>query len=152
MEKKTTDFKIDYAEVPLSWKNCFNENCPMKADCLRYLTGEAIPEDKEFGMAIYPKALKENKCRFFKEIRVIKAAWGFNTLFHEVKSKDETSLRMQVKSYLGSNGTYYKYHNGKRLLTPEQQTWIINLFEQYGYSEGLSFDNYVTLVDYNTDL
>jgi hypothetical protein len=42
--------------------------------------------------------------------------------------------------YLGGNGTYYRYDHGERLLTPEQQDWIINLFKQYGYTDNLEFD------------
>lgn len=152
MEKKTTDIKINYDDVPLSWKHCFYEACPMKAECLHYQTGKVLPDYKNFGMAIYPNALKDGKCRFFKEIRIINAAWGFNTIFQEVKSKDDTPLRREIKEYLGSNGTYYKYHNGDLLLTPEQQAWIIALFKQYGYSEGLTFDHYVAILDYNCGL
>ena len=51
-------------------------------------------------------------------------------------------------SYLGGNTTYYRYHNGERLLTPEQQEWIINLFRRHGYTDELRFDEYRDLYDF----
>ena len=76
-------------------------------------------------------------------------AWGFNKLFAEVKSKDEASLRLEMKTYLGGNGTYSRYKLGRRLLTPQQQEYIINLFRARGYSDGLEFDHYVDTYDFD---
>ena len=33
--------------------------------------------------------------------------------------------------------------NGQLTLTPEQQADIIDIFRSYGYTEKLSFDNYI---------
>ncbi|WP_311776577.1 DUF6078 family protein [Parabacteroides merdae] len=41
----------------------------------------------------------------------------------------------QYQGILRWNTTYYRFHHGERLLTPEQQKWIINLFRRYGYTE-----------------
>jgi hypothetical protein len=67
-------------------------------------------------------------------------------LFACVHSRDaRVEIRLAITDYLGSKGTYYRYKHGERLLNPEQQQWILQLFSRYGYNaEGLSFDEYVS--------
>lgn len=68
-----------------------------------------------------------------------------------MKKKDDTPLRKRVKAYLGGNTTYYRYHHGERLLTPEQQEWIIALFRRHGYTGELGFDKYLDRYDFTSD-
>jgi hypothetical protein len=50
---------------------------------------------------------------------------------------------------LGSHTSYYRYHRGEKLLTPEQQQWILDLFAQYGYTNELHFDSYRDMIDFS---
>ena len=141
---------FDFRNVPHNWALCFLSECPKKEECLRQLAARHAPEDRNFGPAIYPNIPRgENGCRFFTNGEPKRMAWGFNTLFAEVKSKHEQGLRIAMKNYLNGHSNYYRYHNGKRLLSPEQQQWIIDLFRRYGYTEGLTFDNYTYIYDFN---
>ncbi|SFG21218.1 DUF6078 family protein [Prevotella sp. KH2C16] len=150
MENKTLTTGISLRHQPKSWKHCFNENCKQKENCLRHLTGAALPDDKLCGMAVYPTACKGGACPFFRETRTINGAWGFANLFRNVREKDHAELRRRMKEYLGSNGTYYKYEHGTLLLTPDQQAWIIALFREFGYEEGLAFEHYEAAVDFRS--
>lgn len=141
------DFTYDL--VPASWPVCFVANCPLADSCLNHLAGLHLPDDLTIGPAIYPTALRDGKCGHYKKIRKIQAAWGFDTLFTDVKQRDAAPLRSAIKNYLGGNGTYYRYHNGERLLTPEQQEHILALFRQCGYSENLHFDGYREVYDFS---
>lgn len=141
------DFTYDL--VPASWPVCFVDNCPLAESCLSHLAGLHLPDDLTIGPAIYPTALRDGKCGHYKKIRKIQAAWGFDTLFTDVKQRDAAPLRSAIKNYLGGNGTYYRYHNGERLLTPEQQEHILALFRQCGYSENLHFDGYREVYDFS---
>ena len=141
------DFTYDL--VPASWPVCFVANCPLAESCLSPLAGLHLPDDLTIGPAIYPTALRDGKCGHYKKIRKIQAAWGFDTLFTDVKQRDAAPLRSAIKNYLGGNGTYYRYHNGERLLTPEQQEHILALFRQCGYSENLHFDGYREVYDFS---
>ena len=141
------DFTYDL--VPASWPVCFVANCPLAESCLSHLAGLHLPDDLTIGPAIYPTALRDGKCGHYKKIRKIQAAWGFDTLFSDVKQRDAPPLRSAIKNYLGGNGTYYRYHNGERLLTPEQQEHILALFRQCGYSENLHFDGYREVYDFS---
>ena len=142
-----TDF--NYNLVTPTWPVCFIVDCPLAADCINHLAGEHIPTDMLFGPAVYPTALKNGKCSKYKKIRIMHGAWGFNNIFAEVKQKDDTPLRNAIKEFLGGNGTYYRYHNGEKLLTPEQQEWIINLFRSHGYTDNLVFDHYKDAYDFS---
>ena len=141
------DFTYDL--VPASWPVCFVANCPLAESCLNHLAGLHLPDNLTIGPAIYPTALRDGKCGHYKKIRKIQAAWGFDTLFTDVKQRDAAPLRSAIKNYLGGNGTYYRYHNGERLLTPEQQEHILALFRQCGYSENLHFDGYREVYDFS---
>lgn len=135
--------------VPEGYLYCFNTGCPREKECMRHFAAEHIVHNTIMGSAVFPTALLvDGGCPKFKQKRVVKAAWGFSHLFKEVKERHATLLRDKIKAYLGGNGTYYRYHHGERLLTPEQQEWILNLFRQYGYAEGLEFEGYRNVWDW----
>ncbi|MBQ6063093.1 MAG: hypothetical protein IJK42_03515 [Prevotella sp.] len=145
----TIDQPFNLSFVPPMWQLCFCDGCPRHAECLRYATGQHVPEDRTWGPAIFPTAYRNGPCRHFKAIRTVKAAYGFAPLFREVKQKDFTPLRNKMKAYLGGHGTYYRYNRGERLLTPAQQQWILDLFARHGYTEGLAFAHYVEVIDFS---
>lgn len=148
MKNKVSDIETGRLSLPRSWAHCFKETCEQKENCLRHLTGASLPADKLFGMAVYPTAGTGGTCPFFREARTMNGAWGFASLFRNVKEKDHAQLRRRMKEYLGSNGTYYKYEHGTLFLTPAQQAWILALFREFGYEEGLAFEHYETTVDF----
>ncbi len=143
-----TDIPFDLARIPASFARCFQGDCPKAGACVRFLAGKHVPAGKLSGPAVYPTARRGDDCELYKPTRVIRAAYGFTALFAEVKRKDDTPLRDRLKAYLGGNTTYYRYHHGERLLTPEQQEWILALFRRKGYTEGLRFDGYKELYDF----
>ncbi|MBM6992922.1 MAG: hypothetical protein I3J02_06640 [Prevotella sp.] len=139
---------FDFSMVPPTWPICFLTGCSLASACLRHKAGEHLPADLTFGPAVYPTALSEDRCRWFKETRVMRGAWGFNTIFSDVKLRDSHTLRLALHDYLGSKGSYYRYHSGERLLSPEQQEWIVALFRSKGYEDHLSFDGYSDVYDF----
>mgnify|MGYP003086551146 FL=1 len=147
MTMEYKDFTFDM--VPPLFAVCFIEGCPQAATCLRHFAGTFIPSVIHTGPAVYPTALNTGKCAEFKPLRSMRGAWGFDTIFAEVKQKDSTRLRNDIKQFLGGHGTYYRYYNGSRLLTPEQQEWIISLFRNCGYTDNLTFDHYVDVYDFS---
>ena len=143
-----TDLTLTAGQIPPSFSPCFLNECPKTDTCLRFLAGKHIPDDKLGGLAIYPTILKKDTCPCYKAIRVIHAAYGFNTLFKDIKLKDDPPLRNRIKAHVGGRSAYDRYHRGELLLTPEQQTWIIDLFRHYGYTENLHFDGYRDVYDF----
>lgn len=145
-----TNIPLNPDKIPPSYCRCFQGDCPKADSCARFLAGRHIPDGWVSGPAVYPSARQGDTCACYKRTRVIRAAYGFRTLFAEVKKKDDTPLRNRIKAYLGGNTTYYRYHHGERLLTPEQQEWIIALFRRHGYKEDLGFDKYLDIYDFTS--
>lgn len=131
--------KYDYSEIPAGWKYCFNRECPRSGECLRYQTGLDIPADRTWGQAVFPAALKaDGRCEFFRKDEKVTLATGFITDNPRVNDMFVT-MRHRLTYYLGGNGTYYLYRNGKKWLTPEQQAGIRNIFRQAGYKDDIHF-------------
>ena len=89
---------------------------------MHYFAGQHLPADRMTGIAIYPNALQNGKCRFYVKKRVIRAAWGFRKLFLNVKHVDDTPIRREIRQYLGSRPTCYRYMNGQLTLTRTELT------------------------------
>ena len=125
---------INSSDIPHNWAYCFNDNCPRHEVCLHHISTIALDDSHTAGKAIFANALRPNdSCQHYKPMRIINTAWGFDRMFDEVKTKDAPILRAMMRNYLGGNSMYYRYHHGIRRLSPEQQNWIKQLFERYGY-------------------
>ena len=98
-------------------------------------------------------AMNGGRCSYFARNEKVRFARGFNNMFARVKSRDDSfAMRRELTSYLGSIGTYYRCKSGERLLNPEQQQWILRLFSQHGYTEGLEFDEYIDSYNFERTL
>ena len=140
-------FNLD--DVPPSWRHCFLDQCPRCAQCLRYQTGQRLADGDTAGLSIFPTVLRLAACPYFKQIRIVKLAYGFKPLFAEVRQKDFTPLHAELMGYIGSKTSYYRYDWGENMLTPEQQQDILSIFARYGYTDGLRFEHYRRHIDYS---
>lgn len=141
---------FEYQDVPAGYQLCFNTQCPMRETCLRWNAGGKVPADKKWGPAIYPTALEaDGTCRYFHKMESKRMAWGFDKLFYNVLARDDRPLRRALKQLLGGKTPYYRYNRGDKLLTPEQQSAVIQLFQSMGYTRDLEFDGYVTTYDFH---
>lgn len=133
---------LTFEMLPPSWEFCFNEQCAMHEKCIRWQSAMVIPSERLTVTAVTPHAASMAPCPFYKEMRLESLAWGFNRLFHDVKARDCKAIRMRMTEYFGCRTAYYNYHYGKKKLNAKQQLDIISIFNNAGYNEGLSFDNY----------
>ncbi len=131
---------------PATWLYCFTSGCKRRDTCVRYQSGLAIDSALTSGHAVFPTASTLDPCPHFKQLRTIRSAWGFNSLFNDVRVADAPRLRKGMKEILGGGGTYYAYHHGQRRLTPEQQAQIRRLFARFGYAS-VDFEHYRTEID-----
>ena len=74
-------------------------------------------------------------------------AWGFDSMFEDVKQKDAPKLRERMRNFLGSKGQYYRYKLGQLKLVPEQQRCIKIIFADMGYTD-VEFDNFTEELDF----
>lgn len=147
MNNNTNKTMTDNITLPKSYIFCFQSDCPKSKDCVCFFAGQHL-DDRKICTTVLPEARKDGSCEYYKKTRTINGAWGFDKLFADVKAKDAPTLRKKIKDYLGGNGTYYQFHHGIRLLSPEQQQWIISLFKHYGYTGKLKFDDYRDVIDW----
>lgn len=131
-----------YAQIPHAWPICFLNQCPRQNECLRHRIGLVAPSDLYFTLTVTPLVLKEKDCPMFRKIEIMRVARGFSGIFAEVKAVDIRGLRRDLMNYLRGHTNYYRYLHGERVLTPEQQSGISDIFRGYGYSETLTFDAY----------
>lgn len=143
-----TDLPLTLEQIPYTFSRCFQSDCPQADTCAHFLASKFIIKGQVSGPAIYPTSRLNGTCVCYKQTGIIHAAYGFKALFAEIKKKDEKPIRDRIKKYLGGNTAYYRYHHGKRLLSPDQQEWILALFRQQGYTEELHFDRYRDIYDF----
>lgn len=136
-------------KVPPTFPLCFNTSCSRITTCLRYTAGLNLPKTKLYALSVLPHTLQPNGvCPMYRDNSPIKGAYGFSTLFSNVRKKDISLIRGKVKEYLGSQSGYYRYNKGTRLLLPVQQEKILQLFREHGYQENLRFDHYCETYDF----
>ena len=138
MEKK----ELHWSDVPKGWALCYNNECPLHENCLRFWAGDLAKEQLTVGRCVFPQALHDGQCSCFATTEPVRYARGFTTIYDHVVKKDFTSLRKRMTMYLQNKGRYYQYMRGERPLSPEQQAWIRQLFTEYGYANDVVFDGY----------
>ena len=137
-------------DIPWGYDCCFNANCQLRDKCLHYQAYLLRTDERAFGPAIYPDALKNGACKYFREAKPEKMAWGFTHLYDNIPPFRQSEARRSVHAYLGSGmGVYYRYHHGERLLSPRKQQDILNILAMYGSTDGVAFDHYVTAFDFS---
>lgn len=131
--------KYDFKQIPSGWRYCFNAQCPMKDQCLRFQTAMVLPDTYKWGEAVFPGALKDGKCSFFRKDEQVLLATGFLVEGNPQMNERFRAMRRQLTYYLGGNGTYYLYRNGKKWLSPKQQADIRAIFRRAGYKDEVVF-------------
>ena len=140
MEEKT----LTYEDIPKEYPLCFNEECAKKTCCMHYQARLMLPEGHHHGPAIYPTAWQEGECKYFREKRLVRKAWGFTKLYHNVPQKDRAEARQCVQSFFSRGcGPYYRVHHGENVLSPEEQDEIMKILAKFGSTDGIRFDHYV---------
>lgn len=136
-------------DIPTSWAVCHNDSCPMAADCLRYQMCGQLPAGVTRWMCVLPRALTDGRCSYYQKAEKVRMARGMSQLYDKVR---EVSVRKQIRlaltDHLGSKGTYYRYKDGERLITPALQQWIQDLFRRYGIEGKVTFDEYLEAYDF----
>ena len=141
-----------FLQILPGYRLCFNGQCPRRDDCIRFLAGQHVPATMMSGPAVYPNAMTNGVCPFFKQTRVIHGAWGFRNLYKNVEKTDAQVLKAKVINYLGGPVASYGYMHGDKLLTPEQQASIQGFFNELGYTNTIVFEGYSIMYDFTEEI
>ena len=138
----------DFSNMPKDWAVCFTHDCILKEQCLRYYAAKTLSVSQHSALTVLPSARSGNSCKEFHTMKKERLAWGFSHLFDDVKHCDYRSLRRAMEDHFGSRFVYYRYHRGINKLSEEEQQWINDLFQRYGYAALRVYDNYQTSWEY----
>ena len=145
MEEKELKAK----DIPCGYALCFNGECVDKEKCMHYQAG-LVAGERDKGAAVYPAAWRGGKCRCYSEKKLVQNAWGFSQLYKNVPKYVKAEARRRVSATFGQgNGPYYRAHHGEIMVSPKQQEEIMKVLKEYGSTEGVKFDHYVTVWDFD---
>lgn len=135
--------EIDFNQIPFDYALCLNDQCPRAATCLRQLSVQSVPAEKEYWNIISPKRLAALKgdCPFFRSNRKVRYARGFMNMLDNLPYNKRRSVIASLISYFGQR-TYYRNRKGERLLTPDEQQAVLNIIKRHGASTSQEFDLY----------
>lgn len=135
---------FDYSLVPYSFMHCIHASCVHANDCLRYRVMQHATSDRESLSIVNPARIpgNGNKCRHFLADKKVQFALGITHLLNNVPYNKALEIKRELKSYL-ERSTYYRIRNKERLIKPEEQNYIRQLFLRKGINEEPVFDAYI---------
>ena len=144
------DIKLNVKDIPSGYALCFNSDCAEKDMCLHYQAKLLMADNSYKGQAVYPAAWQDGKCRCYNEKKLVQKAWGFSQLYRNIPSYMRAEARRSVSSLFGcGNGQYYRAHHGEIMISPKRQQEIMEVLAKYGSIEGIKFDHYVSVWDFD---
>ena len=144
------EIKLNVKDIPSGYALCFNCDCADKDKCLHYQAKLLKAENCYKGQAVYPVSWQGGKCRCYNEKKLVQKAWGFSQLYRNIPSYMRAEARRSVSSLFGcGNGQYYRAHHGEIMISPKRQEEIMEVLAKYGSTEGIKFDHYVSVWDFD---
>ena len=144
------EIKLNVKDIPSGYALCFNSDCAEKDKCLHYQAKLLMADRCYKGQAVYPAAWQDGKCHCYNEKKLVQKAWGFSNLYRNIPSYMRAEARRSVSSLFGcGNGQYYRAHHGEIMISPKRQEEIMEVLAKYGSTEGIKFDNYVSVWDFD---
>ena len=135
--------EIDFNQIPFDYPLCLNERFPQADGCLRQLSVESMPAEKDCWSIISPKRLATIKgdCPFFRSSRKVRYAKGFMNILDNLPYNQRRSIIVSLIAYFGQR-TYYRSRKGERLLTPDEQQAVLNIIKRHNATTSQEFDGY----------
>lgn len=140
--------ELKWKQVPDGWAICFNNDCALHEQCLRWHAAQVSPSDLTKARCVTPHAISDGKCQLFASTQKVRYASGFSTIYKNVLKDDYTPLRKQMTMMLSGKRYYYEYMRGERLLSPWQQQQIRELFADRGYADNVVFDDFEDVFEF----
>lgn len=132
------------SQIPFDYALCLDHECPKAANCLRQLSVQSMPADKEYWNIVSPKRLAALKgdCPFFRTCEKVRYAKGFMNLLDNLPyNKRRTVISLLIARF--GQRTYYRIRKGERLLSPDEQRTVLNIIGQPEANIESAFDAYV---------
>ena len=138
------DKTLQFSDIPSNWAICYQADCPLAANCLRYRAFTLAPADLNHHECVLPSARRADECRCFVEDRPMRLAYGMRRLLAGVGYEQGIDLRSRLYDLFGSRSQFYRYNERNWPVTPSQQTAVAALFREAGLDREPEFDHYTT--------
>ena len=125
-------------DIPPYYAYCFGgkDLCPQAATCLRAIAAQTLAESEEEGKHIlycvnpvYVQRLSPtDSCRYYRNNKPVRYAKGITQLFEDLPLKQSRIVRLRVMQCFSCESYFYQSRKGKRLISPQEQEAIRNVF------------------------
>ena len=121
-------------KVPEHYLLCYNSSCALAEKCLGNEKDPVVT-------VVNPLLNGGESCKYFRQHRTVRMAYGMQHAFDNVLAKDIAAIRSSFRRHFG-NGPYYSRVKGTRPITPQDQKFINEEFSRNGYKDEVVFDRY----------
>lgn len=138
-------------DIPKGYAHCFaGKNCPKAATCLRAIAAQLLTESQEpqpqtinTVNSLYTEQLTTpDSCSLYRSNEPVRYAKGMTHLFEEVPLKQAQLAHLRVANCFSCETYFYRSRKGTRLISPQEQQSIINVFRSTGLGITPKFDEY----------
>lgn len=132
-----------FAKHAQSYLLCYNDKCPTRKQCLRWIIKDHTPEDMPVVSIVNPRYAKttDNECPYFKSNKKQKMAVGMTLFFDEMPRKTEQSVRNALINDLGRT-KFFTYRRGAIPIPPAIQEHIRAVCEACGWDKKPVYDGF----------
>lgn len=145
-----------FQDIPKTYIYCFadEQTCPKANTCLRALAGRLLVENPDVRHVdtLSPYYIKNlpspGDCEFYRSGHVVRFASGMTHLFDEVPHRVFGAVRSAVMNCFSCESYFYQCRKGERLITPNEQKRILDIFRRKVPGITPSFDRYEDKLDW----
>ena len=122
---------------------CYNATCTRKDHCLHWLVGQCASGDSRYITTVNPlrKDVVDGICADFRSDAKVTMARGLLNFYENIPEPKAKAIRSDLIATFNKT-LYFKWRNGEKPITPEQQTQIASICRANGWTEPPVYDAY----------
>lgn len=143
-------------DIPQGYAHCFagKDRCPKADSCLRAIAAKLLEENKDtqpqtinmVNAAYVDQLADQTSCPLYRSSEPLRYAKGMSHIFDEIPVKQARTIRRKVIGCFSCERYFYHSRNGNRLISPEEQRKIANVFRIAGLDTTPKFDDYEQVI------
>lgn len=149
---------IHLQDIPKGYTYCFAGKgiCPKADTCLRAIAAQLLAESRKpqpptlnTVNTLYLEQLPSPAaCALYRSNEPVCYAKGMTRLFDELPLKQAHPVRLKVMSCFSCESSFYQSRKGIRLISPQEQEAILNVFRSAGLGITPKFDGFQNITDW----
>ncbi len=131
-----------FREKAASYLVCFIDQCPLRQECLRWLTGQYVNPSPPTYKSVNPRNLEHGgeQCKMFRKNERVMMKRGFKNMYHDMPGYMESMIRSLLITKWGRK-QYFEMRKGDRLITPSQQLDVTRICKKCGWTGPVVYDS-----------